>query len=47
MPDHPQGGEKPQPNAHVPKHLRKRDVSPDQSSWQRHHERSTNAQKRT
>jgi hypothetical protein len=30
MPDHPQGGEKPEPNEHVAKHLRKRDVSPDQ-----------------
>jgi hypothetical protein len=30
MPDHPQGGEKPQPKEHVAKHLRKRDVSPDQ-----------------
>jgi hypothetical protein len=30
MPDHPQGGEKPQPKEHVAKHLKKRDVSPDQ-----------------
>lgn len=30
MPDHPQGGEKPQPKDHVAKHLKKRDVSPDQ-----------------
>jgi len=30
MPDHPQGGEKPKPKEHVAKHLRKRDVSPDQ-----------------
>jgi hypothetical protein len=30
MPDHPQGGEKPQPKDHVAKHLRKREVSPDQ-----------------
>ena len=29
MPDHPQG-EKPQPKEHVAKHLKKRDVSPDQ-----------------
>ena len=30
MPDHPQGGEKPQPKEHVAKHLKKRDVNPDQ-----------------
>jgi len=30
MPDHPQGGGKPQPKEHVAKHLRKREVSPDQ-----------------
>ena len=30
MPDHPQGGGKPQPKEQVAKHLRKRDVSPDQ-----------------
>ena len=30
MPDHPQGGEKPQPKEHVAKHLKKREVSPDQ-----------------
>jgi hypothetical protein len=30
MIDHPQGGERPTPKEHVAKHLRKRDVSPDQ-----------------
>jgi hypothetical protein len=30
MPDHPQGGGKPKPKEQVAKHLRKRDVSPDQ-----------------
>ena len=30
MPDHPQGGGKPQPKEDVAKHLRKREVSPDQ-----------------
>jgi hypothetical protein len=30
MPDHPQGPGKPAPKEHVAKHLRKRDVSPDQ-----------------
>jgi hypothetical protein len=30
MPDHPQGGEKPKPNEQVAKHLKKREVSPDQ-----------------
>jgi hypothetical protein len=29
MPDHPQGPGKPAPKEHVAKHLRKRDVSPD------------------
>jgi hypothetical protein len=30
MPDHPQGPGKPAPKEHVAKHLRKREVSPDQ-----------------
>jgi hypothetical protein len=30
MPDHPQGPGKPAPKDHVAKHLKKRDVSPDQ-----------------
>jgi hypothetical protein len=30
MPDHPQGGGKPQPNERVAKHLKKNNVSPDQ-----------------